>query len=101
MLNQDANSKALFMRLEKATAATPKKDMEEGRPQNPLGALHWSMEHLGPVDHKGRPGTYKITMMKGSLIVAQKTASRAELESADAVEHLVLSMFEGIPAQAA
>lgn len=99
MLTQTNASKALFTRLEKATAATSPKDMAEGRPQNPLSSVHWTLENS--------PGGYTITMLRGSLIIAQKMLLRQDLflekdkVNEPAVDAIVKAMFEDVPALAA
>lgn len=102
MLYQDAKSKALFMKLEKVVAAVPKEHLQEGKPQNQLSSVHWTLENA--------PGGYKITIMRSGIIVAQKTLERADLFMDlgkgkwqlrdDSVEQAVMAMFEGIPAPA-
>lgn len=106
MLHQDAKSKALFTRLEKVTAATHKKDLDEGKPQNPLSSVHWTLE--------SSPGGYTITMMRSGVIVSQKMLFRQDLfetvaaggkqierVNEAAVDAIVKAMFEGVPALAA
>lgn len=97
MLTQTNASKALFTRLEKATAATPPVQIAEGKPQNPLSAVQWTLETS--------PGGYTITMTRGGVIVAQKMLFRQDLFLGDtgkinepAVDAIVKAMFEGVPA---
>lgn len=102
MLNQDARSKALFTQIEKVVAAVPPAQLKEGKPQNPLSSVHWTLENA--------PGGYKITIMRSGIIVSQKTLERADLFidlgkgkwqlRDDAVALAVMAMFEGIPAPA-
>lgn len=100
MLSQTNASKALFTRLEKATAATQPKDIADGKPQNPLSAVHWTLE--------SSPGGYTITMMRSGIVVSQKMLFRQDLFLGDtgkvnepAVDAIVKAMFEGVPALAA
>ena len=88
MFSQTNETKALFTRLEKAVAATPKKDLEEGREQNPLSAVHWTFENYGT--------GYKITLMKRGLVAGQKTVEAKDLKDQESVDAIVQSMFEKI-----
>lgn len=89
MFSQTNETKAFFTRLEKATAAVPKKDLEEGREQNPLSAVHWTME-------SAPGGGYKITLLRGSIIAGQKTVEAKDLKDQESVDAIVQAMFEKI-----
>lgn len=104
MLDNSAITKALFSRLEKATAAVQPEHLKEGREQNPLSTMHWSMENHGD--------GYRFTMLKGSLVVAQKSVALADVTAADekgrrvaasqeTINAIVASMFEKVPAKKA
>lgn len=106
MLDQDAHTKALFARLERATAAVPPQHLAEGRPQNPFSSMHWTLENS--------PGGYTITMMRGGVIASQKMLFRQDLFTTEqvgkkqitrvnepAVDAIVKAMFDGVPALAA
>lgn len=75
MLDHTALTKAIFTKLEKATAAVPKKDLEEGREQNPLSTMHWTLENHGT--------GYRITMMRGGLIVARRDVELNDVTALD------------------
>lgn len=93
MFSQTNETKALFTRLEKATAATPKKDLEEGKEQNPLSSVHWTMEN--------HAGGYKITIVRGGLILGQKTFESKDMKDQESVTAIVQAMFDKIAAKAA
>lgn len=104
MLDSSAITKTLFTKLEKATAAVPPEHITEGRPQNPLSTMHWTMENHG--------AGYRFTMMRGGVIVSQKTVDLNEITTVDAkgrrvvapqetIDALVASMFEKVPAKKA
>lgn len=75
MLDHTQVTKAIFTKLEKATAAVSKKDLEEGREQNPLSTMHWTLENHGT--------GYRISMMRGGLIVAQKSLDFNDVTALD------------------
>ncbi len=93
MFSQTNETKALFTRLEKATAAVPKKDIEEGREQNPLSAVHWTMEQ--------HAGGYKITIIRGGIIAGQKSVEAKDLKDQESVDAIVKVMFDKFAAKAA
>jgi hypothetical protein len=88
MFSQTNEIKSLFTRLEKATAATQKKDLDEGKPQNPLSAVHWTMEN--------HAGGYKITMMRNGLVIGQKSFEAKDMKDQESVTAIVQAMFEKI-----
>lgn len=102
MLDHTAVTKAIFTKLEKATAAVSKKDQEEGREQNPLSTMHWTLENHGT--------GYRITMMRGSLIVSQKDVDfndvtaldvkgrRTQAAPQETFDALTAAMFKDVPA---
>lgn len=75
MLDHTAITKAIFTKLEKATAAVPRKDLEEGREQNPLSLFHWTLENHGT--------GYRITMMRGGLIVSRRDVEFNDVTALD------------------
>lgn len=102
MLDHTAVTKAIFAKLEKATAAVSKKDLEEGREQNPLSTMHWTLENHGT--------GYRISMMRGGLIVAQKSLEfndvtaldvkgrRTQAAPQETFDAIVAAMFKDVPA---
>lgn len=101
MLDHTAITKAIFTKLEKATAAVPKKDLEEGREQNPYSTMHWTMENHGT--------GYRITMMRGDLIVSRRDVEFNDVTALDprgkrtlpasdeTFTALVAAMFKDVP----
>jgi hypothetical protein len=101
MLDHTAITKAIFTKLEKATAAVPQKEISEGREQNPLSTMHWTMENHG--------SGYRITMMRGGIIVARRdvefndvtaldTRGKRTLPAPDETfTALVSAMFKDVP----
>ncbi len=102
MLDHTTITKAIFTKLEKATAAVSKKDMEEGREQNPLSSMHWTLENYGT--------GYRITMMRAGLIVARKDVDFNDVTALDVkgrrtlaapdetFSAIVNAMFKDVPA---
>ncbi len=101
MLDMTPLTKAIFGRLERATAAVMPEHIAQGRAQNPRSTVHWTMENHG--------AGYKITMMRGGVIVAQKALELSDVTVRDAKGNRVAApqetfdalseaMFEKVPA---
>lgn len=101
MLDNSALTKALFTKLEKATAAVSPKDLEEGREQNPYSAMHWTLENYG--------AGYKINAMRNGIIVSQKAIEladvtvrdekgRAQIVPQEQIDALVAAIAKDVPA---
>lgn len=102
MLDMSPVTKAIFARLERATAAVQSEHIAQGREQNPRSTVHWTMENHG--------AGYKITMMRGGVIIAQKALDRADVTALDAkgnriaapqetIDAICASMFEKVPVE--
>lgn len=94
MLDTGNLTKMMLERLGRSTAATPKKDMDEGRAQNPLSTVHWLLEIVGSMPKREKePRTYRVSVLKGKLICGTMDIPPGECGSQEEMDGFCQTLY--------
>lgn len=95
MLDTTNQTKNMLERLGRATAAPHAHEAKEGKPENPLSVVHWTLENVGrimPVSELA-PRPYTVNMVRHGKVIGSETINIGECKTQEETDAFVAAMF--------
>lgn len=95
MLDTTNQTKNMLERLGRATAAPHAHEIKEGKAENPLSAVNWTLENEGRIMPASElvPRPYKVNMLRHGKVIGSEVIQIGECKEQEEMDEFVKSMF--------
>lgn len=95
MLDTTNQTKNMLERLGRATAAPHAHEIKEGKAENPLSAVNWTLENEGRIMPASElaPRPYKVNMVRHGKVIGSEVIQIGECKAQEEMDAFVSAMF--------